>query len=83
MYFWRSHAGLEIDLLIDRNGRLYPLEIKSTATPTPEHARAPRTWLALAAPREAKDISRGALLCNVAAPQPVDEGVRAAPWWWV
>ncbi len=32
MYFWRDHAGHEIDLLIDHGGRLYPIEIKASQT---------------------------------------------------
>lgn len=30
VYFWRDHAGHEIDLLIDHGGRLYPIEIKAS-----------------------------------------------------
>ena len=37
LYYWRSKAGLEVDLIIDRNFRLYPVEIKSTATLLPGH----------------------------------------------
>ena len=27
-YFWRTHAGAEVDLLLDVRGRLIPIEIK-------------------------------------------------------
>ena len=27
-YFWRTHAGAEVDLLLDMRGRLIPIEIK-------------------------------------------------------
>ena len=33
LFFWRSQAGVEIDLLIEENGRLIPVEIKSGKTP--------------------------------------------------
>lgn len=33
LYYLRSHNGLEIDLLIERNGQLFPYEIKLTKTP--------------------------------------------------
>jgi predicted AAA+ superfamily ATPase len=36
LYFWRSHDGLEVDLIIHIGQRLYPIEIKSTATPKAE-----------------------------------------------
>jgi uncharacterized protein len=32
-YFWRSHDGLKVDLLIVIDGKLQPVEIKLTATP--------------------------------------------------
>ena len=31
LYFWRDEEGHEIDLLIDRNRTLYPVEIKSAS----------------------------------------------------
>ncbi|RMF86458.1 MAG: ATP-binding protein, partial [Nitrospirae bacterium] len=37
LYFWRSHDGLEVDLLVGVAGRLLPVEVKLTATPTPRH----------------------------------------------
>jgi len=34
LWFWRSSDGFETDLLIDRGNVLYPIEIKSSATPS-------------------------------------------------
>jgi hypothetical protein len=34
-YFWRDNNGLEVDLLIDTEGRLYPTEIKAGRTILP------------------------------------------------
>lgn len=48
MYYWRSNDGLEIDLLIERNGRLHPFEIKSTQTILPGHFEGLNKWKALA-----------------------------------
>ena len=36
MFFWRDHGGHEVDCLLDRAGRLHPVEIKSSATLHPE-----------------------------------------------
>jgi len=33
LYYLRSHNGLEVDLLIERNAQLFPYEIKLTKTP--------------------------------------------------
>ena len=33
LYHWRSHGGAEVDLLLERDGRLYPIEIKLASQP--------------------------------------------------
>ena len=38
MYFWRTAAGSEVDLVIETQDRLIPIEIKQSATPRPEMA---------------------------------------------
>ena len=43
-YYYRDRDGKEIDLLILRDGTIYPIEIKKTASPTKNHVPAfPRT----------------------------------------
>ncbi len=48
LYYWRSKRGLEVDLIIDRNNRLYPIEMKATSTLLPRHAKALQEWRDLA-----------------------------------
>ncbi|MGC9260465.1 MAG: DUF4143 domain-containing protein [Phycisphaerae bacterium] len=39
MYHWRSHSGAEVDLLLERDGTFYPMEVKLSSRPsrgTPE-----------------------------------------------
>jgi predicted AAA+ superfamily ATPase len=38
VYFWRTSTGVEVDLLVEIGGRVIPVEIKQTATPTPSMA---------------------------------------------
>lgn len=38
VYFWRTSSGVEVDLLIEDQGKLIPIEIKSTSTPKPQMA---------------------------------------------
>ena len=38
MYFWRTASGAEVDLVINAQEKLIPVEIKSSATPRPEMA---------------------------------------------
>lgn len=33
-YHWRSHGGAEVDLILERDGVLYPIEIKCKSKPT-------------------------------------------------
>jgi predicted AAA+ superfamily ATPase len=39
VYFWRTAAGAEVDILVAEGGQLIPLEIKLSATPRPAMAR--------------------------------------------
>jgi len=75
LFFWRSSGGLEVDLVIERNRRLYGIEVKATATPTPGHADALAAWLGLAG-----KTARGALACRLDAPASLRPGIRAVPW---
>jgi uncharacterized protein len=38
VYFWRTSRGAEVDIVIEQQGRLLPLEVKQTATPRPAMA---------------------------------------------
>lgn len=33
LYFWRTSSGIEVDLVVQEEGRLIPIEIKTSATP--------------------------------------------------
>jgi hypothetical protein len=39
LYFWRTASGAEVDLVVEVEGQLLPLEVKLSATPRPEIAR--------------------------------------------
>lgn len=38
-YFWRTASGSEVDLVVESQSKLIPIEIKLSATPRPEMAR--------------------------------------------
>jgi predicted AAA+ superfamily ATPase len=38
IYFWRTSAGSEVDIIVDSDGRLVPIEIKLSATVRPDMA---------------------------------------------
>jgi hypothetical protein len=76
MSFFRTADGLEIDLVIERNGRIYPGEVKATATVTPTHANALRRFRELTG-----TTSVGVLFADVPSSYAVAPGVVARPWW--
>jgi uncharacterized protein len=79
LFYWRSSDGLEIDLLLERDRRLFAIEAKLTATPTPGHAASLVKWMFLA-----KDMVGGAVVqANVDSPMSLVPGVKVVPWWWV
>jgi len=45
-WFWRTARGVEVDLLIERRGRLVPFEIKLHSAPDADAARAVRLCMA-------------------------------------
>jgi predicted AAA+ superfamily ATPase len=77
LYFWRSHDGLEVDLLIVINGKLQPVEIKLTATPSAGHVDPINRFLAVAG-NEATE--QGILVCRTDKERPLPNGHIAMPW---
>jgi uncharacterized protein len=77
LYFWRSHDGLEVDLLIVINGKLQPIEIKLTATPGAGHL-APIDRFIAAAGDEA--YPQGVLVCRTENERALPHGHIALPW---
>lgn len=44
VYFWRTLAGTEVDIVVDTGGKLVPIEVKLSATPQPAMASAIKTF---------------------------------------
>ena len=44
VWFWRTSAGTEVDILVETNGKLVPVEVKLSATPRPAMASAIKTF---------------------------------------
>lgn len=75
-YFWRDHVGNEVDLLIERSGTLWPVEMKSGATFQRDWLRPLQTWRAHAA-----TARQGTPMLVSAVPGVFEtEGVLAANW---
>jgi predicted AAA+ superfamily ATPase len=39
IYHWRSHSGAEVDVLQERDGRFYPIEVKLSSQPSRQDTR--------------------------------------------
>ena len=75
-YFWRDNIGNEVDLLVDKGGRLWPVEFKSGATFQSEWLKGLHTWQ-----RHAARAPQGEPLLICAAPGNQRlQGVGVAYW---
>ena len=76
LYFWRDNIGNEVDLLIERAGELWPVEMKSGATFQPAWLRSLQTWQ-----RHAQAARQGeALLISATPGSGWQQGVMLAEW---
>lgn len=76
LYFWRDNIGNEIDLLIERAGELWPVEMKSGATFQPDWLRGLHTWT-----RHAAAARRGMGLLVSGVPGHFEhQGVMCVEW---
>ncbi len=80
LYHFRSHSGAEIDLLLELDGRLYPVEIKSKSNPSHKDIRGFKAFKECF-PKE--NIQKGLVICAVPSPQFINKNVLAIPWWYL
>jgi len=76
LYFWRSHDGMEIDLIIETGGRLHAIEIKKTKTPTPRHGETLKKFMSLAGNKAGKSM----VVCTCDSEIPLSSTITAVPW---
>lgn len=77
LYFWRSHDGLEVDLLIVIDGKLQCVEIKLTASPNAGHVQPINRFIAAAG---AESCAQGLLVCQIDEARMLPGGHTALPW---
>lgn len=76
-YHWRTGAGAEVDVVLDLDGKLHPIEIKCRSYVTREDARGLRAF------RETypkTPIARGLIIYAGRECHAVDEHTTALPW---
>jgi len=77
LYYYRDKDKREIDVLIERNGVLHPIEIKKSSNPNKDDCTA------FAALSDKATIGEGAIICRCNEPMPITEKVRSIPVWWI
>ena len=77
LYYWRSHDGLEVDLLIVIAGKLQPVEIKLPATPGAGHVVPLNRFLAVAV---GEATGQGIIVCRTDRERILPNGPIAMPW---
>ena len=77
IYYWRSHDGLEVDLIIQSGSKLIPVEIKLTATPSLKHTEPLNKFKSIAGNLSS---DTGILVCQVEKITALPFGNIALPW---
>ena len=74
LYFYRDKVGAEIDVVIERNGVLEPVEIKKNTNPSPYDVKAFAKVSALGLP-----LGKGAVICPATSAMPLTGDVSVIP----
>jgi predicted AAA+ superfamily ATPase len=77
-YHWRLGSGQEVDFVLEEQGHLLPVEVKSNTAVDKKQARHLRTFC-----ERYPGARRGLLLTNDPTVRVIAPGVIAAPWWGV
>lgn len=78
LYHFRAYSGAEVDLILEYNGKLYPIEIKLTASPTANDTDGIKAFKE-SFPKES--IGNGTVVCCTPQVFQLGAGIRAVPWW--
>ena len=77
LFHWRSYGGAEVDLLVERDGVFFPIEIKASSNPSRRDTSG-ITAFRKTFPR--LEIEKGLVLAPVDAAFPLSEQDYALPW---
>jgi predicted AAA+ superfamily ATPase len=77
-HYYRDRDGKEIDLILEYDGKLHPIEIKKSASPPPELVGAFKALDSAALSREA-----GAVICTKPELSAIDRNTAIVPAWMI
>lgn len=76
IYYYRDTDGKEVDIVLEYNGTIYPVEIKKTGNPGKD---AVKNFNVLA--NSGKPVGEGALICLYGKVMPIDTSNWSVPVW--
>lgn len=74
LYFWRDHAGPEVDYILQVKNQLIPIEVKWTELPKEKDSRHVRVFM------QEYGAERGYVVCRCAKPMVLADNIIALPW---
>lgn len=77
VYFYRDKEQKEIDLIIEQNGKLYPIEIKKSANPSKEMVASFKIL------EKIKEVGEGAVICMYDRIINLDEKNKVIPYFYL
>jgi predicted AAA+ superfamily ATPase len=80
VWHWRAAGGAEVDLILERDGCLYPVEIRLTSNPRPRDVSG---LTAFRAAYPGQKMAAGLIVCAVDRPRRMAPDVYALPWDWI
>ena len=75
-YYYRDNDNKEVDMILEIDGELHPLEIKKTASPSPELSRFFKVLDKASLPR-----GTGAIICTKQELSAIDRSTAIVPVW--
>lgn len=81
LHFWRDRPGHEVDFILEQNGKLVALEIKSGSTVTSSDASGIRAFRDSL--NKTQILVRSVVLHSGREGRPLDTGILALPWGWM
>jgi len=79
IHFWRDRPGHEVDFILEQDGKLVALEIKTGSTVTGSDAAGIRAFRASL--KKYQHLVRGVVL-RAGQGRPLDTDLLALPWGW-
>ena len=73
--FWRDPDGPEVDWVIEKENKYFPVEVKWTSAPSKNDIKHLKTFLA-----EYKNAKEGYVICQTGRKLKLDENIFAIPW---